>query len=537
MNNSSITNQPLKPKNLSENSEGSDFVIDPKGLRRPLGSLLLILLFALAYAQAPLFTSNQNQYFLHGMARAGIGSLASDWLVSTLDPTPVFSFLIYLIFSIIRWKEIFYLLYAALMGVYLFSLLGILDHIFQLRASRGRFLLTVAALTALHSAALRFLLARGLGPSWIFLFDGGLAGQRLLGTVFQPSAFGVFLLLSIYLFLKGRRGWAVLSAVLAATVHPTYLLAAGLLTAGYLLVVGLQERRWKQSAGLAVLALVAVAPTVWYVYGSFAQATQPEAAQMAAEARRILVEFRIPHHAQIKTWFDLSSVIKLGLVAAALMVIRKQRALFTVLLIVSLASAALTLVQWFTQDNTLALLFPWRPSALLAPLATALLTGALVSRLPQRWLAPGWIPAACLGMLLLLAVAGALYSANDFHQKATAPDRAMLDWVAQNSSDEDVYLVPVKMENFRLETLRPVYVDFMSIPYAGPDVMTWYGRVLSTDRFFAEQPCQEVIDYVYDGDITHIVMESHPPFECHFLTPIYEDEYYTVYRVNYRIQD
>ena len=159
----------------------------------------------------------------------------------------------------------------------------------------------------------------------------------MLGTVFQPSAFGVFLLLSIYLFLKGRRGWAVLSAVLAATVHPTYLLAAGLLTAGYLLVVGLQERRWKQAAGLAVLALVAVAPVVWYVYGSFAQAAQPEAAQMAAEARRILVEFRIPHHAQIKTWFDLSSVIKLGLVAAALVVIRKQRALFTVLLTVSLA--------------------------------------------------------------------------------------------------------------------------------------------------------------------------------------------------------
>jgi len=507
-----------------------------KGLRRPLGSLLLILLFVLAYAQAPLFTSNQNQYFLHGMARAGIGSLDQDWLVSTLDPTPVFSYIIYIVFSITRWKEIFYLLYAALMGVYLFSLLGILDQLFHLRASRGRRLLAVVALTALHSAALRFVLARGLSPDWIFLFDGGLAGQRLLGTVFQPSAFGVFLLLSLYLFLTGRRVWAVLSAVLAASVHPTYLLTAGLLTAGYLIVVGWQERRWKQAAGLAILALVSIAPVVGYVYGSFAQAPQPEIAQMASEARRILVEFRIPHHAQIATWFDGSSILKIGLVIAALVVIRKQRALFTVLLTVTLSIAALTLTQWITQNNTLALIFPWRSSALLVPLATALLTGALIARLPEGWLSLAWLPKACLGALVLLALAGAFYSAHDFRQKASAPDRAMLDWVAKNSTPADIYLIPVKMENFRLETLRPAYVDFMSIPYAGPDVMTWYARLLSTDRFYKEQPCQEVIDYVYDGGVTHIVMQSDPPFECQFLTRVYRDDDYSIYRVDYRTE-
>jgi hypothetical protein len=110
----------------------------------------------------------------------------------------------------------------------------------------------------------------------------------------------------------------------------------------------------------------------------------------------------------------------------------------------------------------------------------------------------------------------------------------MLEWVAQNSSTEDVYLVPVKMENFRLETLRPVYVDFMSIPYAGPDVLTWYARVLSTNRFYEEQPCQAVIDYAYDGNVTHMVVESDRPFNCQYLVPLYEDEHYIVYRVNYR---
>lgn len=35
--------------------------------------LLWGIVFALAYAQSPLYTSNQNQYFLHGLAQAGYG--------------------------------------------------------------------------------------------------------------------------------------------------------------------------------------------------------------------------------------------------------------------------------------------------------------------------------------------------------------------------------------------------------------------------------------------------------------------------------
>ncbi|MCK4727086.1 MAG: hypothetical protein KAT29_14840, partial [Anaerolineales bacterium] len=50
--------------------------------------------FTLVYAQSPLFTSNQNQYFLHGLANAGYGLLNEDWLANTLDPTPVFSLLV-----------------------------------------------------------------------------------------------------------------------------------------------------------------------------------------------------------------------------------------------------------------------------------------------------------------------------------------------------------------------------------------------------------------------------------------------------------
>src|SRR3972149_217228 len=55
---------------------------------RPLSAFLLwTIVFALAYAQSPLYTSNQNQYFLHGLARAGVGYLNQDWSSRSLPPS------------------------------------------------------------------------------------------------------------------------------------------------------------------------------------------------------------------------------------------------------------------------------------------------------------------------------------------------------------------------------------------------------------------------------------------------------------------
>src|SRR5215212_9886161 len=78
-------------------------------------------LFAATYCQAPLYYSNQNQYFLHGLARAGEGTLAEDWLAKTKDPTPAFS-------TLVEWtarllpRPTFHVYYAVLQGIYAGSL-------------------------------------------------------------------------------------------------------------------------------------------------------------------------------------------------------------------------------------------------------------------------------------------------------------------------------------------------------------------------------------------------------------------------------
>ena len=52
------------------------------------------ILFAVAHGQSPDFYSNQHQYLLHGLARAGVGHLDEDWLANTFDSTPIFTALV-----------------------------------------------------------------------------------------------------------------------------------------------------------------------------------------------------------------------------------------------------------------------------------------------------------------------------------------------------------------------------------------------------------------------------------------------------------
>ena len=331
-------------------------------LRRIFAMIGLALLFGIIYAQSPLYTSNQNQYFLHGMAAAGFGNLDQDWLANTLDPTPVFSQLIRITNQIPLSELIVYTYYIILMGIYLLSIIGIARILFNLQG-RAALVIFVTVIIAVHSAALRYLLSRGIGEEWTFVFEGGVAGQRVLGVVFQPSTFGVLLVLSLYLFLKNRLLLAVIAAVVATYLHPTYLLSAGILVGAYIATLILLDRDIRKAAYVGFSALILVSPVLIYVIRSFALSNQA-----AREAQAILVQFRIPHHAIVAQWFDITTLVQLSLIFVSFWLVRKTR-LFPVLIISTIFALGLTILQMITGSDSLALIFPWRISVILVPLS------------------------------------------------------------------------------------------------------------------------------------------------------------------------
>ena len=490
------------------------------------------LIFTLVYAQAPLFTSNQNQYFLHGLAKVGYGFLGNDWLANTIDPTPVFSWLVEYTYQILNSEIVFYLYYGVLLGIYLFSVFGIADILFNLRASKTKTIAFLAVFMGIHSAALHFVLTAAFNTN--DFLEGGVAGQHILGPVFQPSTFGVFLILSIFLFLKGRVYLAVMAATLASIIHPTYLLSAGVLTAAYMWIVFREEKSVGKMLAIGFLAFILVLPILGYVF--FLYGSTP--AETTARAHDILVNFRIPHHAIISEWWSGNVIVKIAIVLVALFIVRRSRLCIILLACFSVASL-LTLLQLIIQSDVLALIFPWRISTFIVPLSSSIIAAYLVSIIVD-WLINKSLKAdqvitflsfVVIGFLLLI---GIIRFSLDLERKHTSKERAMMAYVEETKNLGDVYLVPVKFQDFRLATGAPIYVDFKSIPYKDTDVLEWHRRQRLAGKFYRTKDCELLEELAEEDGITHVVLTRNDPAQdCSNLLEVYQDASYAVYMIEH----
>lgn len=510
--------------------------LDQRFFSRVAIFILSTALFAIAYAQSPLYTSNQNQYFLHGFARAGQGYLQNDWLANTTDPTPIFSFLVFFTVRFLQFETLFYIYYALLMGVYLYCLVGIVKIFTPNILPELKFLwvtVLVSLLICLHSAALRFVLSRTLGINWSYVLEDGVADQRILGPVFQPSTFGVFLVASIYLFADHRPYLAVIAAVLASVVHPTYLLSAGTLTLSYVLITLLHEKNIRQSVLLGSTALLCVAPILAYSFTNFIG----DPSQNAAEARAILLDYRIPHHAVINQWFDSTVIVKLLIVFVGLYMLRRSRRLYLTMLASTFIAIILTIIQAATGNPFLALLFPWRLSIYIVPISTTIILVVMLFRLfsSRFFLYRPWsnlIAILSWTFALLAVVVGVIRFNLDLQRKQSAPERKIESYIYTHKSAGDIYLIPIKMQDFRLRTGAPAYIDFKSIPYKDQDVLEWYRRVRLADDIYISQDCF-LLKNTYIDQVTHLVAGRDSSLnQCLDLDLLYQDEYYSVYRIS-----
>jgi hypothetical protein len=513
--------------------------------RSALEALALAAAFAVAHTQGPLLYSNQNQYLLHGAALADYGHLAHDWLATTRDPTPVFSLLVAAAYRVEPGLlQVAY--FALLMGYFLAarSLVGAVPSFPDTRAARIGF---AALFTAAHAAVLRWASVELFGVDYPWYFQAGLAAQYLLGPGIQPSAFGVLLLVAAAAFAHGRTAPACALAALTCWFHSTYLLPAALLVLGFVLEALRQHRVRTALAGAAV-ALVVVAPVVAFTGWRF-----DAFGSDAARAAHILARVRIPHHCLPERWFDAVAGLQLAWIALGLYFVRRfpfGRALA----VAAVGGAVLTVVEFATQSDGLALLFPWRISVLLVPVATAAISARLLSLArPGNWLA--WCGA---GVLVALVVGGVVVTADGLGYRM-ADERELTDYVRAAARADDVYLlpvtfpavgsgrgsvsntfskpgtsqIPVDLQRFRLLTGARTYVDFKSVPYAPAEVLEWEGRMERASAWAADDTWADPgrRDQLMREGITHVVRPRARPLALSYLVEEHRDPGYVVYRL------
>ncbi|MFZ5808757.1 MAG: DUF6798 domain-containing protein [Chloroflexota bacterium] len=498
------------------------------------------LLFSIAYTQYPLFSSNQNTYFLPGFACAGIGNLTSDWQANTHDPAPLFSALVCFTLRFLRWHAVFYLYYALILGIYFQTFFKLVQ--FQLDlSSRTIRLVILAAIFLLHAAGTRFLLGHLLGPEWSYVLEGGLANQRLLGSVFQPSVFGVFLLLSIRFAIENRYQSAVICLAVAAWFHPTYLLPGSILMLTILTLIWQENHprhspitlsSFKPLMPLLALFLILITPVVFYVLLTFASVP----AEISRQAAEILVRVRIPHHADPRVWFNLTSLFQLGILIGAIFIVRHKK-IKRLLLLPLLVGSLLSVTQILTRSHSLALLFPWRISVVLFPLAMSVwLAGfgkkllSLVTKLSSSSLASWLLPASSTAVITICVLVGWLRFTLDLQRFYSAPEWPLYHYVQDHLSPQDIYLIPPKMEYFRLSAGAAAYVDFKSSPYQAAEVIEWYRRLSRVNQFYSSPTCA-VLRSFQQENVTHLVLPKSTSLTCSFLTPEFETDSYLLYKL------
>lgn len=518
--------------------------------------LLFAVLFALAHTQSPLFYSNQNQYLLHGLASAGVGYLREDWLANTRDPTPVFSYLVAGVYTHFGPLSL-HLAYFVLLMVYFLSfrcLIAALPFWRDTLAARWGF---AALFTLAHAAGPRLLSVILTGTDYPWYLQCGVANQYLLGPGLQPSAFGVLLVSGVAAFAQGRTVWAAILTAASCVFHFTYFLPLTLLLMGYIGVTlgekqgpGAGRRAFAMMAAASILCL----PIATYSLFTFGSANP----QTWGEAQRILVEVRIPHHAVIDRWFAGADACQLVWISCGLWLVRCcpwGRAL----IVAALIGLVLSLVQYGTQSHLLALLFPWRISALLVPTATAVLAARLAQALT---LYPGatYVSGILCGGLAAIGVATMLQG---WGYQMSPDEEGLLGYVRNHVQAGETYLLPIRfpavrqgrgtasttftppprprpgsplipvdLQRFRLATGAPIYVDFKSIPYYDLEVLEWYRRMKQCEEWYAggwDSPFRH--EELKAEGITHVVAPAAQHLAADYLRVVYRDHAYILYRV------
>lgn len=510
-------------------------------------TLLVSLAFASAYGLAPLFYSNQNQYFLHGFAYAEYGYLHHDWLAETTDPTPFFS---HGIEWVVRHLPLETLIAAQflMLAAYAWGLLRIGESLF---GGEKRWLFATL-LVLIHSAGARWLSYRLLGQDYPWYFQAGVAGQYVTGAMFQPSVFGILLVLGISEYLRGRTILASFLIAATGTIHPTYLLPGAMLTLGFLFHAVRSGNRLG-ALRLGLLTLVLVLPVSVHSWQSFA----PTSPEFFREAQRILIDVRIPHHARVDLWLDPVATVQILWIVLGIG-LTWGTPLFGILAVPFGLGATLTVIQVATGSDSLALLFPWRISAVLMPIATAVVLARLA-----RW---SLSPAIAAAVLVLLGGVGFGISLGRAAFHTPDEELGLLEKVRSIRREGQVYAIPVRVPNpanavrgsassdfkplaekknnagvipidlqrFRLATGAPILIDFKSIPYKDVEVVDWLERLLEVEKIYrllSEGKIDVAMIGLSKNTVTHLVWPRSRVLNDRRLKLIYEDEAYQLFEV------
>jgi hypothetical protein len=173
---------------------------------------------------------------------------------------------------------------------------------------------------------------------------------------------------------------------------------------------------------------------------------------------------------------------------------------------------------------------------------------------------------ACSAILALAVAGGAYITYFDLGYRTNTDELDLLEDIPDMTTAGSVYLLPVEvpklttasrgaaslnftpppqrstqdqnisvdLQQFRLFTGAPIYVDFKSIPYKDVEVLEWHERVLWNHRLYERRDWndEQIIRELRRRGITAVVTTADRDIRCDALEPgVHSYKHYRIYHV------
>lgn len=547
-------------------------------LYRLLNVVVLTVLFCLAYSWKPLYYSNQNDYFLHGMAKAGYGFLSYDWILNKREFMPLVTFIVYLTTKYLA-QIWFYVYWFLLGGIYIHSLLGIGCFFSRISYGSKLYYMLFSMLTFFHSRLFYELFEKGqsffpwlkghFNEGALFL-HWGVANQYVMNTYFQPSLFGVFIFLGLWLWLKKQWGWSLVCDCVAVSFHPGLMFVILMVVLLKLFFLPSIEKRWflfnSLFSFISLGVYCAVGPTIlggrvlfvvilgfqigmillniWCYRRSIASLLSKRVrgvvllglvnfVLMAMVFIRLMVsELRAPDrpisdhvvdvmyafHTNPMVWFNGSVVLQLMLIVIAAVLLRKRGFHLFVWLGLAIIVGGVLLALWMSSLGILFFnaLMPWRLSVVIVPFALVVIMSWVIDRLTYVSKALTFSVIGIAGVLVAVFF-GMDYTKSEFYQQKQSGLYRMMDWIKAENQEGQVYVTPLTIIDFRLMTGVPIFVGLKVPPNKFFDTrdafFEWESRRDLVASFYSQSgiSLRTLRELCVNYSVSHVLIESNHP--------------------------
>ena len=344
----------------------------------------------------------------------------------------------------------------------------------------------------------------------------------------------MFLLASVAFFFFERYSIAIFCCIIAAYVHPTYILQAGFLVFTYQLILVLKHK-YRLAFSVGLFALLLMSPLIFYLYDTFGRSPS----EISDVAQRILVFERIPHHALPSQFGLIQTTFGILMIGAAVFIGRHNFDFLQIISIPAILSFVFVLIATVKESNFMLLQFGQRSSVWLVPLSSAFIVARVSSEI--RWekvlkIDSRNLFASAFIFMILVASLGVYKTVSD-HVMHTS--QKIYKFLSMLDYEEGVLLIPVSREDIRLNAQVPVFIDFKSHPYKAEEVVEWYNRVNLAREFYESESTRERLStfnrILARENIRFILSDLKNPISS--CVSIYEDSNSIVYDLKHCYRD